>query len=751
MTASTHFAPAPSPSTLIDHLQRENKRLQLENAQLLQRSHRTNAILSNAHLPPGQRITLVEVTKEFDVYGHKAGPDGAIPVVITRIAANSGQSTDSVSSHLKALAKCNAWERIAVKTRDAKTSAPRTEIRLIPTPALDHPADLMPPTPKNWGGKRVRCAACDSDLMAERTQVYCKGCGLIASERERLINPAPQDAASAAGELLTADHLQEDDELLTTKLVTAADTLTTTADTLTTTADTLTTTADTLTTPTPHLAAPADTVAAPLAHMGGGESDPPILLSPPALPIRPRPRNLRPLINPNNQRGGGDTPAGANLPTQHLAVRDDEPPWDERAYEEAEALLAADPAQQDAGRATSAGDQAQRDDQGDVAAFLVELAGDAPRHLEMQATGLDKYQWRGGAVTTALAIRHLAGQLTLGATLTRADGRTRALGWDADNAADWTLLQGAARQLAASGAVPLLETSPSRGGHLWLSFASLVDALAAYATALAHAPQLATIAERWPHPTQGLRLPGGRYRRPGLDAWCALAPLDGPEVVGADAVRLLQTHATPTSWVDLALPPTPAAATSSGRPADGETPPAAPPSLVISCPRTTDRTLPRAMNDAHWQRQYAGSVRTFWFAILDDQAAAYFNAKYSCRELLPPQANGKGLATWRDERTASVHFTPEGGWVDYGGQGPDGGPDAGDALELYCRVQNLRRGEALRGIVREMIQAATQELRAAAAVGGGLPVWVAEITTPAGWAYYDELVALRGGREQGDR
>ena len=72
---------------------------------------------------------------------------------------------------------------------------------------------------------------------------------------------------------------------------------------------------------------------------------------------------------------------------------------------------------------------------------------------------------------------HLAGDRTKGATLRYPEGKTRALCYDADTTEDWQCLQEAARILARSGYLPLLEASPvGRGGHLWIIFTDLVRA-----------------------------------------------------------------------------------------------------------------------------------------------------------------------------------------------------------------------------------------------------------------------------------
>ena len=345
----------------------------------------------------------------------------------------------------------------------------------------------------------------------------------------------------------------------------------------------------------------------------------------------------------------------------------------------------------------------------------------------MQATGDAKYRWGGGAVSPGLAAAHLAGTMTVGASLHSADGQTLGLCWDADDAGTWAMLQHAAACLTPTGARPLLEPSPRRGGHLWLTFADLVNVADARATAEAHAPQLASIKEAWPHPTQGLRLPGGRYIGAGIDIWPMLIAPHGERAAGRQAIALMRANTTPTAWVQASpasLPPV-ASSTPHVKPS--------PPSLVIQC-GSGARSLPAALSDPRWLTQYGPQARTLWFAVTDAEAAAWYNQSTTCRDLLPPQASGYGLATWRGERTASVSYVGD-GWVDRGA----GGGDAGDALELYCRLSGVARPEALRGIVRGIVRIARAELESAARQSCNLPVWVEAITTPAGWTQYDAL------------
>ncbi len=369
------------------------------------------------------------------------------------------------------------------------------------------------------------------------------------------------------------------------------------------------------------------------------------------------------------------------------------------------------------------------------AAYLAQVAGDGGRHIEMQPMGADKYQWRAGAVTPALAARHLRGAVTLGAELRQADGTTFALCWDTDTADGWQLLQQAAQQLEAANAHPVLERSPAaRGGHLWLFFREAVDSARTRATALMCAPELATIGETWPDPSErriAVRLPAGFYRRPGVAAWCELADADGAAWrTGVDAMALILGARMPATWVmplEARLPASPALP---------------PPSLVInpvSAVADGMRSLPAAAHDPRWLGQYGRVRDRLYFWITDGEVAAWFNARHVVRDLLPPERNGYGLAVWRGERTASVRYTADNGWVDFGAGGlrVNGRRDGGDVLELYCRLQDRSRADVLREAAREMVGVARRELEEAARGGRGPAAWVATMTSPAGWAYYD--------------
>jgi hypothetical protein len=94
------------------------------------------------------------------------------------------------------------------------------------------------------------------------------------------------------------------------------------------------------------------------------------------------------------------------------------------------------------------------------------------------------------------------------------------------------------------------------------------------------------------------------------------------------------------------------------------------------------------------------------------QLAAWYNERHPVEDILPPEKNGMGLASWRGEHTASVGLR-KGGWVDFGASArrADGKPDGGDALELTVRVNEESKPEVMHQLVseaREAMESAAQ-------------------------------------------
>jgi hypothetical protein len=172
-------------------------------------------------------------------------------------------------------------------------------------------------------------------------------------------------------------------------------------------------------------------------------------------------------------------------------------------------------------------DQAQQHNQVDLmiaaAQLLVEIAGPAPVHIEMSARGPKKYYDVHRPLEAKDACAHLQGWKTKGGWIRRPDGMTRALAYDADTEEGWEELKTAARFLTYGDYVTLLEPSPvGRGGHLWILYSDLVQARDAQRHVCQYAPMLSKVKEYWPGSPNKVRLPSGKYVKPGFAAWCKL-------------------------------------------------------------------------------------------------------------------------------------------------------------------------------------------------------------------------------------
>ncbi len=384
--------------------------------------------------------------------------------------------------------------------------------------------------------------------------------------------------------------------------------------------------------------------------------------------------------------------------------------------------------------------------------LLHDMAGISPRHIELRkksgATG--KYVERPNKrfpkpapVTAQMVIKHLEGSLCLGADLYHPNGMTRSLCYDADDAISAALLRDRiGRSIALSDAYVFWEESPSQvhlaGGHLWIVFEDLVKACDAHATAISLAPELANF-EYWPS-RSCVRLPGGFYKHEAVAEWCPLwllSPETGElwkRATGTEAIHLMLEWQTPTKWVTEEAVGHAEQAIHLRSGFDG-----------LDCSPVPDsfvRLVPEALSDPEWLAKYRDKARTMWFAITDRQAVTLFNATHRVEEILPPRENGYGLAEWRGERTASVRLYPSSNsWADFGAHDPkeNGKHDGGDAFELYCRVHELDRATGLKIYVSHLIQEARTNLQTAAQEGRGPTVWVATVTTPAGWKRYDSL------------
>lgn len=371
-----------------------------------------------------------------------------------------------------------------------------------------------------------------------------------------------------------------------------------------------------------------------------------------------------------------------------------------------------------------------------AAQLLVEIAGPEPMHIEMSAGGPKKYYDVRRPFTEQDAIAHLVGRTTGGATLRHPGGMTRALCYDADTPDDWLFLLEAAWKLAEQGYRLLLEESPAgRGGHLWIIFTGLVRGAHAHPHVVQRAPTLQRIKEHWPgEGGQKVRLPGGLYVRPGVRAWCKLFNAQGRllSADGSGAARVLLDWQTPVEIVP-AFPDAQAREETSG--------------LAVLPNAPDDQQNKGALRDApgnrgpdqRWQQKYG---RYMWFQFTPASLATWYNERIQVEEILPPEKNGMGLASWRGERTASVGLREE-GWVDFGASArrADGKQDGGDALELQVRVTQETKPEVMRRLARQLVREAREAMESAAWRGEQPPVWVQPFMSPAGWQHYHALRA----------
>ena len=396
--------------------------------------------------------------------------------------------------------------------------------------------------------------------------------------------------------------------------------------------------------------------------------------------------------------------------------------------------------------------QVQRSTQADVLAaaarLLVDIAGPEPVHIEMSPRGPKKYYDVHRPLTERDTRAHLQGWKTTGACLHHPDGMTRALCYDADTPEDWEYLVEAAQLLPYGDYLPLLEPSPVQegahagGGHLWIVFDSLVKASWAKQHVVQFAPSLRHIKESWPGPgNYKVRLPGGKYVKPGFAAWCTLTDGEGNILAtdGLSAARVLLASQTPAASVP-EYPPSEGVGHCPGSDSLPNDDYQAQARQEKSFMQTELRV------DARWQQKYG---RSLWFQFTPAQLAAWYNERHQVEDILPPEKNGMGLASWRGEHTASVGLR-EDGWVDFGASArrADGKQDGGDALELTVRVNDQPKPEVMRDLARQLVQEARDAMESAARNGEQPPQWVQAFMSPAGWERYHQLREQDGHSDQ---
>jgi hypothetical protein len=357
-----------------------------------------------------------------------------------------------------------------------------------------------------------------------------------------------------------------------------------------------------------------------------------------------------------------------------------------------------------------------------AAELLLDIAGPASEHIRMNEREGKKYYTNLEPLTLRHMTAHLERRRTYGALIGHPDGTTRASIYDADTPEAVAIVKEAALRLQVAGYKPLIERSPVGKAHLVIIYTEHVYARAAHASECRLALELEKIKEYWPSPSHNkVRLPAGKYVRPGRVGWCTLYDASGQELSrdGQSAGSALLEYQTPASLV----------------PSEPEVP-----ALEWSLP-----VLPQEHSHRNLKRDeysFAKDKRTrLWVAFTPQQLIDRFNQQYRIEDLVAYERNGMILANWRGERTASVGVTKDGHhWVDFGASAcrSDGKQDGGDAFELYVRKSRRAKEEVLRELGRDLNREASHELLRAARAREAPAAWVAEIMTPTGWSVYHE-------------
>jgi len=328
-----------------------------------------------------------------------------------------------------------------------------------------------------------------------------------------------------------------------------------------------------------------------------------------------------------------------------------------------------------------------------AAELLLDIAGPASEHIRMNEREGKKYYTNLEPLTLRHMAAHLEGRRTYGALIGHPDGTTRASIYDADTSEVVAMVKEAARRLHAAGYKPLIELSPVKKAHLVIIYTEHVNAYAAYHYECKLAPELENIKEYWPSSSRNkVRLPAGKYVRPGTAGWCKLYDAHGqqPSRDGQSAAPVLLNYQTSASVV----PPLP-------EPHPSE------PSL-----RAQPQEHPhRSSKEDERYRKY--NHNHLWVTFTPQQLIDRFNQQYRIENLAAYERSGMILADWRGERTASVGVTKNGQhWVDFGASAcrPDGRQDGGDAFELYVRKSGRAKNEVLRELGKTLNREASREL-----------------------------------------
>jgi hypothetical protein len=191
------------------------------------------------------------------------------------------------------------------------------------------------------------------------------------------------------------------------------------------------------------------------------------------------------------------------------------------------------------------------------------------------------------------------------------------------------------------------------------------------------------IKESWPGPGGNrVRLPGGKYVKPGYAAWCRLYDAHGARIAedGQSAALVLLTYQTPAELIpdspgreDIAQRPS----SESARPLSRDVEQQAQGCLAHNATTSGDEMQPEV--DQHWHQKYG---RSSWFQFTPAQLAAWFNERFDTTDIIEFDTHGMANVSiiGRPERIPSLGYTKDRKrFTDFGASArrADGKPDGG--------------------------------------------------------------------------
>jgi hypothetical protein len=150
---------------------------------------------------------------------------------------------------------------------------------------------------------------------------------------------------------------------------------------------------------------------------------------------------------------------------------------------------------------------------------------------------------------------------------------------------------------------------------------------------------LGKVKEFWPGSPNKVRLPGGKYVKPGFAEWCKLYDAHGKLLAsnGVEVAQALLTFQNPAEMVP-EYPPDPEPSPVKG-PGGSTSMPVAPAGDIPGIenqPCTRQENSARQAQpwvDQRWQEQYG---RYLWFQFTPAQLAEWYNARHTVQDILPP-------------------------------------------------------------------------------------------------------------------